>query len=168
MLKLINCYQTENICSFSPKLEAVEEFVVHKDAFMKRTVWEQECRSWYKNGSITGKITALWSGSTLHYLEAMRDPRYEDWNFSYIGGNWFAYLGNGFSRAEVDMMADWLYYLRDVDDSPPLGCAKQTRVITRSGAIHRPGPAEIGGAPVWLHSKKSKYVVTAVDSKRKS
>ncbi len=138
MLKLINRYQTENIHSFSPKLEAVQDLMAHKDTFMKQTVWDEDCRSWYKNGSKSGKITALWSGSSLHYLEAVREPRYEDWNFSYAGGNRFAYLGNGLSQTEVDRTADWSYYLRDVDDSPFIGRAKQRRVITRSGTIQRP------------------------------
>ena len=136
-LKLINRYQTENIHSISPKKEAIEDFVEHKDKYMKRTVWESDCRSWYKNGSITGKVTALWPGSSLHYLEALLQPRYEDWNFTYIG-NRFSYLGNGFSQTEVDRTADWSYYLQIEDDSPLIGRAKERRVYSRSGTISRP------------------------------
>jgi len=108
----------------------------HKDNYMKRTVWETNCRSWYKNGSITGKVTALWPGSSLHYLEALLQPRYEDWDFTYTG-NRFSYLGNGFSQTEMDRTADWSYYLRDEDDSPLLGRAKERRVYSRSGTISR-------------------------------
>ncbi|KAF7770364.1 hypothetical protein Agabi119p4_6338 [Agaricus bisporus var. burnettii] len=135
ILKLINRYQTENIHSISPRLDAVEEFMTFKDAYMKGTVWEQNCRSWYKNGSASEKVTALWPGSTLHYMESLAEPRYEDWNFTYVGKNRFAYLGNGFSQAESDLTADWSYYLRDKDDSPLLGRAKNRRVMTRSGTI---------------------------------
>ncbi len=85
ILRLVNRWQTENIHSFTPKLEAVEDFIAFKDEFMKSTVWESGCRSWYKSGSISGKVTALWPGSTLHYLESIADPRYEDWDFKYIG-----------------------------------------------------------------------------------
>ncbi|KAF9449468.1 FAD/NAD(P)-binding domain-containing protein [Macrolepiota fuliginosa MF-IS2] len=137
MLKFINRFQTENIHSLSPKLEAVQDFMEHKDAFMKRTVWELECRSWYKSNSISGKVTALWTGSTLHYLEMMAEPRYEDWNFTYIGGNRFSYMGNGYSLTESDNTADWSYYLRDVDDSPFLGRAKHWRAVSRSGTVER-------------------------------
>lgn len=137
ILKLINRYQTENIHSISPKMEAVEDFMEHKNNYMKRTVWEFDCRSWYKSGSTNGKVTAVWVGSTLHYLETLRDPRYEDWNFTYIG-NRFAFLGNGYSQTELDRTADWSYYLRSEDDSPFLGRAKERRIYSRSGTISRP------------------------------
>lgn len=117
--------------------------MAHKNAYMKRTVWEFECRSWYKSGSISGKVTALWPGSTLHYLEAIAEPRYEDWIFTYVGGNRFAYLGNGFSQTELDLTADWSYYLRTEDDSPFLGRAKNRRVVTRSGTMSHPPPDEV-------------------------
>jgi hypothetical protein len=113
----------------------VKDFMEFKDAYMKGTVWEQNCRSWYKNGSASEKVTALWPGSTLHYLETLAEPRYEDWNFTYVGKNRFAYFGNGFSQTEVDMTADWSYYLREKDDSPLLGRAKNRRVMTKSGTI---------------------------------
>lgn len=138
MLKLINRYQTENIKSISPKLEAVKDLMAFKDAYMKRTVWELECRSWYKNGSASGQVTALWPGSTLHYRETVSEPRYEDWDFTYVGGNRFAYLGNGFSQTEVDRTADWSYYMRAEDDSPFLGRAKHRKAVTKSGTISRP------------------------------
>ncbi|RDB23708.1 putative sterigmatocystin biosynthesis monooxygenase stcW [Hypsizygus marmoreus] len=132
MLKFVNRWQTENIHSFSPKAEAVEDFITYKDQFMKHTVWEHDCRSWYKNNSSSGKVNALWPGSTLHYMEAIMDVRYEDWEFSY-SGNRFAYLGNGFSQTEVDPTADWAYYIRNSDDSPYLSRGKQMKVINRSG-----------------------------------
>jgi hypothetical protein len=139
ILKLINRFQTENIHSISPKMDAVNDFMEHKNNYMKRTVWEFECRSWYKNGSTTGKVTAVWTGSTLHYLDTLREPRYEDWNFKYIG-NRFSYLGNGYSQVELDRTADWSYYLRDVDDSPFIGRAKERREFSRSGTISRLEP----------------------------
>ncbi|KAF9448221.1 FAD/NAD(P)-binding domain-containing protein [Macrolepiota fuliginosa MF-IS2] len=142
-LKFINRYQTENIHSISPKLEAAQELMQYKDTQMKRMVWDLECPSWYKKGSSSGKITALWGGSSLHYLETISEPRYEDFNFSY-NGNRFAYLGNGFSQTEKDMTADWSYYLRDVDDGPLLGRAKHRRVVTKSGTVER-SQAELNG-----------------------
>jgi cyclohexanone monooxygenase len=60
----------------------------------------------------------LWPGSTLHYLEALKDPRWEDWSFKYrADGNRFTYLGNGHSSAEAHD-GDLSYYIRDHDDSP--------------------------------------------------
>ncbi|KAF8075136.1 hypothetical protein FPV67DRAFT_1559695 [Lyophyllum atratum] len=136
ILKLANRWQTENIRTFVPKREAVEDFIAHKNQFMKGTVWEHDCRSWYKSNSSSGKVSALWPGSTLHYLEAIADPRYEDWNIRYKG-NRFAWLGNGFSQTELDATADWSYYVRDQDDSPFLGRKKALKAINTSGTIKR-------------------------------
>ncbi|KAG6908883.1 hypothetical protein DXG01_002861 [Tephrocybe rancida] len=134
ILKFVNRWQTENIRSFSPKREAVEDFIAHKDQFMKGTVWEHDCRSWYKANSVSGKVSALWCGSTLHYMEAIGEPRYDDWDIKYQG-NRFAWLGNGFSQTEVDDTADWAYYIRDHDDSPFLGRRKALQVMNKSGTV---------------------------------
>ncbi|CAD0092407.1 unnamed protein product [Aureobasidium mustum] len=76
----------------------MDDFNDYKDVFMTRTIWTEDCKSWYKNNANpTGKISALWPGSTLHYLECLASPRYEDYEFSYFSAtNRFAYLGNGF------------------------------------------------------------------------
>lgn len=63
-------------------------------------------------------MLALWPGSALHYLEAIRDPRWEDWTFkTEDGANRFSYLGNGHSFVEANQ-EDLSYYIRDHDDSP--------------------------------------------------
>jgi hypothetical protein len=54
----------------------------------------------YKVGSAAGKILALWPGSTMHYLEAVKTPRFEDYHIKYSNRNRFQYLGNGHSTAE--------------------------------------------------------------------
>src|ERR1700733_8158779 len=100
MLKIINRWQTENIHSFLPKLEAVEDFNAYKNQFIKDTILSEDCGSWYKN-SISGKVSGVWPGSTLHYLEAISEVRYDDWNITY-SGNRFAFFGNGFSQTELD------------------------------------------------------------------
>jgi cation diffusion facilitator CzcD-associated flavoprotein CzcO len=94
MLTLVDRWQTENIKSLTPKMEAVDEFLEHTDQFMRKTIWNQECRSWYKNGSISGRVSALWPGSTLHYIEMMQSTRFDDWDIKY-DGNRFAFMGNG-------------------------------------------------------------------------
>ncbi|KAH9479348.1 FAD-binding monooxygenase moxY [Psilocybe cubensis] len=139
--KLIDRWQTENIHSFAPKLEAVEDFVDYKDEFMKSTVWHQECRSWYKADSATGKVTALWPGSSMHFQEAIAEPRYDDWDIKYTG-NRFAFLGNGYSRTETDTTADWSYYIKNEDDSPYLSRGKRRKVYSKSGTVNREAAAE--------------------------
>ena len=131
MLKWIDRWQTENILSFYPKQEAVDDFVKHVDAYMPRTVWTEECRSWYKNGSKDGRVIALWPGSSLHFMEVMEYSRHDDFVVTY-NGNRFAWMGNGYSKTEMSASADWAYYIRDVDDSPFLGKTKRRNLLIDS------------------------------------
>src|SRR5579859_1410957 len=75
--------QREDIAFLDPKPDAVKEFVEHKNAYMKDMVWSDRCRSWYKNGRSEGTITGPWCGSTLHFLEAVGSPRFEDYDIVY-------------------------------------------------------------------------------------
>lgn len=133
MCKLIDRYQTNNIATFAPTEEAVQDFVEYKDWFMQKTVWADACRSWYKQRA-DGPITALWPGSALHYIEALKDLRIDDFHVRYAG-NRFAWLGNGYSQTELDNTADWAYYIRERDDDPPLSTAGRRRLLTKSGTI---------------------------------
>ncbi|OQV03592.1 hypothetical protein CLAIMM_08614 [Cladophialophora immunda] len=137
MLRIIDRYQTHNIHSFAPTKEAVDDFISFKDEFMKQTVWNDPCRSWYKSNQADAPVTALWPGSTLHYIEAMSEVRWEDFRVRY-NGNRFAWLGNGYSQCEVDGTADWAYYIREEDDSECLSRAKRREITTKSGSRQAP------------------------------
>ncbi|KAG8157087.1 hypothetical protein KVR01_013077 [Diaporthe batatas] len=117
--QFLNRWQKEDIASFDPKLEAVNDFMQQKDAFMPSTVWDDNCLSWYKDPR-TQKVTALWPGSTLHYMEVLASPRYEDFEVRYASKNRFAYLGNGFSQTELNPHIDKTYYIRERPDDQPL------------------------------------------------
>lgn len=114
IIDMMSKLQKENLRSFDVKHEPVEELNAWKDKFMENTIWTEPCRSWYKNGSIHGHVAALWPGSTLHYLEAMNTPRWEDWNYTYCSNNRFEYLGNGHSSAERRPSGDLGYYIREL------------------------------------------------------
>jgi hypothetical protein len=133
MLKLIDRFQVNNIARFAPSEAAVRDFVEYKDYFMQRTVWADQCRSWYK-GRPDGPILALWPGSTLHYIEALMNVRFDDFEFKH-SGNRFAYLGNGYSRCEVDQTADWAWYIRERDDDQPITTNGRNRLISKSGTV---------------------------------
>lgn len=93
--------QTQQVKAVAPKHGAVEEFLTHTTEFMKRTAWATPCRSWFKNGTIDGPISALHPGSRIHWFHMLIEPRYEDWDFIYKTRNRFQYLGNGFSVKEM-------------------------------------------------------------------
>ncbi|USP76269.1 hypothetical protein yc1106_03543 [Curvularia clavata] len=147
MCKLIDRFQTHNISSFAPKTEAVDDFIAFKDAFMKKTVWDEPCRSWYKGLGPDGPVTALWPGSTLHYIEALMELRLEDWDVKY-NGNRFNWLGNGYSQTEVDPTSDWAFYIRDEDDDEPISRLKKLRIINKSGTMKPSAGVSFTGVPV--------------------
>ena len=136
MLRWCDRWQTEKIHSFTPKRVAVEDFATRTDLFMKDTIWASGCRSWYKAHTIDGRVSALWPGSSLHYMEALANPRGDDWDVHYAG-NRFDWLGNGFSQTECDTTADQAWYIRDVDDSPYLSRSKARKLLTKSGTIKK-------------------------------
>ncbi|KAJ9643321.1 hypothetical protein H2204_002217 [Knufia peltigerae] len=146
MLKFCDRWQTENIHSFSPKQAAIDDFTDFSDEWMKGTVWTEDCRSWYRGGSQSGRITALWPGSVLHYIECVSHIRHDDWDIKYAG-NRFNYLGNGRSQVELDFSADWAWYVREGDDSPFLSKARARKVLTLSGKNDAHGQAmkSLGG-----------------------
>jgi cation diffusion facilitator CzcD-associated flavoprotein CzcO len=134
ILKVVDRLQTTGATQVSPRAEAVRDFVEHKERFMARTVWTEGCRSWYKPLGTGGPVVALWPGSTLHYIEAMREVHFEDLEFRYEG-NRFAWLGNGYSQTELDDTADWAYYIREEDNDAPLSTGGRRRLVSKSGTV---------------------------------
>ncbi|KAM0465878.1 hypothetical protein ACHAPV_000824 [Trichoderma viride] len=77
---------------------------------LSHTVWAAPCRSWYKNGRTDGRITALHAGSVIHYRELLEDIRGEDFKIEYRSTNKFQFLGNGFTKRDING-EDLGYYL---------------------------------------------------------
>lgn len=102
--------QRQGIKSVNPSQQAVEDFQEYKDSLMSDLVWSSGCRSWYKNGKVDGKVWGPWPGSALHFLEAMSEPRWEDWEVEYTAKNRFAYFGNGRTWREENHV-DLAYYV---------------------------------------------------------
>lgn len=109
--KCIRKMQKEDIASMTVKRQRVDDFAAYSDAYFATTVFTDQCRSWYRTGDV---ITGLWPGSALHCIETLRSPRWEDWEYEprHKGGNPLAWLGNGYSAAQLDPDADLAWYLR--------------------------------------------------------
>lgn len=133
ILHAIDRYQTEPIHSFHPTPAAESDFTAHVADFMQRSVYTDKCRSGHKGHTVAGRTPTLWPGSTLHYLQAMREFRGSDWDVRYTG-NRFAYLGNGVSHAEFDPTSDLGYYLKEEDEGEPLTRREVMREVFRSGS----------------------------------
>lgn len=110
ILKCIRKLQRENVKSMTIKPALVRDFTRYCDAYFEGTVFKDDCNSWYrKNGQgVPGdKVTGLWPGSTLHCIEAMRSPRWEDYEYEYFEeengaeGNRMGWLGNGWAVTQL-------------------------------------------------------------------
>lgn len=110
ILKAIRKIQKDNIKSMVIKPRMVQEFTRYCDAYFEGTVFKDECNSWYrKNGQGVSSehVTGLWPGSTLHCIEALRSPRWEDYEYEHLSeengseSNALSWLGNGWSINQV-------------------------------------------------------------------
>ncbi|KAI9880737.1 MAG: hypothetical protein M1830_000626 [Pleopsidium flavum] len=109
-VQIIKKMQGEDIKSIAPKQDITDLFNEHCQEFIKHTVWKEDCRSWYKS-NITGRVNAIWPGSSLHYQEVIKTPRYEDYEITYRNKNPWAHLGMGFTIANRTKGMDISPYL---------------------------------------------------------
>lgn len=75
-IQIIKKMQRENVKSWTPKQDVTDAFNEHSQEWIKHTVWKDDCRSWYKDND-TGRVNAVWPGSSLHYMDIIAEPRYE-------------------------------------------------------------------------------------------
>lgn len=96
--------------SIQVRQDATDDYNAYTQEFMKRTVWASGCRSWYKNGKVDGKVTAMYAGSVYHYKELLESFRSEDFVMEYRGPNRFRFMGNGLTIAETkgENLADYM------------------------------------------------------------
>ncbi|WEW61449.1 hypothetical protein PRK78_006939 [Emydomyces testavorans] len=110
-LKLIKKIQNENIHSIVPRQDVTDAFNEHAQEWIKHTVWVDDCRSWYKNNE-TGRVNAVWPGSSLHYMEVIKTPRFEDYSITYRNRkNMWSFMGLGNVPSDVIPGSDHSPYL---------------------------------------------------------
>jgi len=111
--------QEDRIKSLVVKQEPTTQINEHLDVWhSKKSVWAEDCRSWYKDNKTNGRVY-IWPGSLLHHLRALRTPRFEHYDIEYVDGNMWTFLGNGFTALE-DMAGkgkevDLAPFIRDSD-----------------------------------------------------
>ena len=90
--------RTPNLLAVAPRQDMTDAFNEHVQEWIKHTVWSEGCRSWYKNNE-TGRVNAVWPGSSLHYIKAIDIVRWEDYDLKYRHNiekeNPFSWLGMG-------------------------------------------------------------------------
>ncbi|EWC48772.1 hypothetical protein DRE_00077 [Drechslerella stenobrocha 248] len=119
--KAVEKIQRENIKTIEAKASSVEAFQRYCEAYFLGTVFTENCRSWYKNGKVDGKVVILWPGSCIHAERVLSNPRWEDWQYEYLNDNPYGWLGNGWTMADLKPEADRAYYLvHGQVDIPPV------------------------------------------------
>lgn len=93
---------TDNFRSIQVRQDALDDYNSYIQESLKRTVWTGNCRSWFKNGKVDGRVTAMYPGSVLHFQEMLQDFRTEDFDFEYTTKNRFQFMGNGLTFREIN------------------------------------------------------------------
>ncbi|KAH6691332.1 hypothetical protein F5X68DRAFT_252255 [Plectosphaerella plurivora] len=116
-VKIIRKLQKEDYASFEVRPERVADFSKYIDEYFKLTVYTDDCSSWYRAGRTSDRIIGLWPGSSLHCLETLRSPRWEDFVFESAdpSGNLMRWLGNGNTVVLTDGDAGWFLEKNFVD-----------------------------------------------------
>ncbi|CAG8057086.1 unnamed protein product [Penicillium salamii] len=118
--------QRDNICAMSARPQAVKQFRNYCDDYFRNTVFNSNCRSWYKGGTEDGRVTALWPGmvmlfcSSLHAMKALAHPRWEDFEYEYVSDNAVGWLGDGWTENEKRNAVNVDYLDDDQVDFPPI------------------------------------------------
>lgn len=66
-IKCMKKMQTEGIKAMAVKQDALDALLAHFDEYHKATVWQEECRSWFKDGQIKNRIY-IWPGAVSAYV----------------------------------------------------------------------------------------------------
>ncbi|OAL33748.1 hypothetical protein AYO20_06924 [Fonsecaea nubica] len=111
VIKCANKMQEEGIKAMEVKPEVIDHLYRYHDAWHRKSTYSAPCKSWYKRGNTTGTVW-VWGGSGLHYLKAIKEPKFEHYNYTYKNSNMFAYFGNGRLelewKGEQDKMAPYI------------------------------------------------------------
>lgn len=117
-VKIIKKIATEDIKYMVPKASSVHAFGKYQDEIHKTLVWSGSCRSWYKRGTVDGRVTHLFAGSAILFRRLLGEIRSEHYDIAYNSGNPFRFLGNGFTEWEMKEDADLGWYVQVAKSGP--------------------------------------------------
>lgn len=117
-VKWIKKIATEDIKQAMPKKTVVDAFIRYSDEIHKTLVWSGGCKSWYKRNRVDGRVTALFGGSAHLFNRMLSEIRGEDFEITYNTANPFRFMGNGFTRFEMDEKSDLSWYVERADYLP--------------------------------------------------
>lgn len=112
ILKCVRKLQKENIGAMHISARAMRDWTRIVETYFRKTVFLDNCKTWYRKDD---RIIGLWPGSTLHAIETLRSPRWEDYEYEYVDTkdenfNRLGWLGNGCSELQLNG-GDLSYYI---------------------------------------------------------
>lgn len=138
IIKCIRKLQKEDIAAMHISPRSVQDWIEYVHTYFLGTVFMDDCKSWYRKDD---RVIHLWPGSTLHAIETLRSPRWEDYEYVYRKGspterNRLAWLGNGWSEQQLND-GDMAYYVDPVYiDFPAAPRPEETRKWTMASWSH--------------------------------
>lgn len=103
IIKCVRKIQKEDIKSMRIAPRAISSWVNFVEFYFQKTVFLDNCHTWYRKNN---RIIGLWPGSTLHAVESLRSPRWEDFEYDYgenaNDGRLLRWLGNGWSELQLN------------------------------------------------------------------
>ena len=113
-----------------------------------RGVLDADSTAGYKNNE-TGRVNAIWPGSSLHYQQVIEQPRYEDFDFAYFDKNPWAHLGMGWTVQDRlgPKQADVCPYLSLDNIDPRWYVLRSFKWMSGSGANTAPQVCSNGRGP---------------------
>lgn len=124
--KVLRKVSSQRIRSIAPSAPATDDFIAYAKRFFPATVFSENCSSWANSGVAGSFIHGHWPGSASHLTIVRKDPRWEDWEYTYIprgrdgdgdgesvsSNNRFEYFGAGWTKKELDPDVDITNYLK--------------------------------------------------------
>lgn len=116
VVKAVQKISREHIKAIEVKKSSLISWSSYLEKYFPLTVHVDSCTSWYKTGN--GHITGLWPGSSMHAMETLKNPRWEDFEYEqWNGHDQLEWLGNGWTCEDVKR-GDLGHYLDRVDYPP--------------------------------------------------
>ena len=116
--QMLRKMSSQGIRTMAPSKQAADDFLAYCDAFFPPTNLARNCSSWSNGNRPGARIHGHWPGSAAHLAYVRRNPRWEDFEYTYLRPeNRFAYFGNGWTKREADPGSDMTPYLRLDEDN---------------------------------------------------
>ncbi|KAJ4024622.1 hypothetical protein NW752_003186 [Fusarium irregulare] len=122
--KILRRFAYGAVRTIEPKRKQVDNFTNFCDHYFKKTVYTEDCISWYKAPARSPggaeRITALWPGSSIHAVHALSQVRWDDYNIEYHDDDDFGWFGDGSTLGEADPrissnLEDLTWYINKTD-----------------------------------------------------